>query len=357
MKKYIMILIIILGVICCDLAFCQLDKSVLIIHYGDVNYYAENENYWAEINGRNVEFTDKKSENKKIIKLDFVPNQIALGMNHVFILKCGDNYSSDDAVIYSYDFEGHYIEARHEKKCNYMAMDKDILYLQYWQDEEQNMPYVNYNGIVANAWIKEDKFASKVNTMKENKKGVCKVGERTFYANSNGCFSTEKEYSNIPAMSSYIWDEMKTEKQKNADYQKVLEKEIGYDSDFLYGFNEYQKGKYIYGVVNIWEEDVRLRNMEIPINNVVKSYVYKVNLQTNDVEILFQRNKGCVQIASNETNAICYEKNMIQRINLKTQKSDILYNGLQNKTENIYLQGPYLLVAGENKYIQYDAAY
>ena len=66
-----------------------------------------------------------------------------------------------------------------------MAMDKDILYLQYWQDEEQNMPYVNYNGIVANAWIKEDKFASKVNTMKENKKGVCKVGERTFYANSN----------------------------------------------------------------------------------------------------------------------------------------------------------------------------
>ena len=154
-----------------------------------------------------------------------------------------------------------------------MAMDKDILYLQYWQDEEQNMPYVNYNGIVANAWIKEDKFASKVNTMKENKKGVCKVGERTFYANSNGCFSTEKEYSNIPAMSSYIWDEMKTEKQKNANYQKVLEKKIGYDSNFLYGFNEYQNGKYIYGVVNIWEEDVRLRNMEIPINNVVKSYV------------------------------------------------------------------------------------
>ena len=108
-----MILIITFGVVCCDLAFCQLDKSVLIIHYGDVNYYAENENYWAEINGRNVEFTDKKSENKKIIKLDFVPNQIALGMNHVFILKCGDNYSSDDAVIYSYDFEGHYIEARH----------------------------------------------------------------------------------------------------------------------------------------------------------------------------------------------------------------------------------------------------
>ena len=44
-------------------------------------------------------------------------------------------------------------------------MDKDILYLQYWQDEEQNMPYVNYNGIMANAWIKEDKFAGKVNTI------------------------------------------------------------------------------------------------------------------------------------------------------------------------------------------------
>ena len=158
-------------------------------------------------------------------------------------------------------------------------------------------------------------------------------------------------------MSAYIWDEMKTEKQKNANYQKVLEKKIGYDSDFLYGFNEYQKGKYIYGVVNIWEEDVRLRNMEIPINNVVKSYVYKVNLLTNDVEILFQRGKGCVQIASNEKNAICYEKNMIKRINLKTEKSDILYNGPRNKTENIYLQGPYLLVAGENKYIQYDATY
>ncbi len=42
-------------------------------------------------------------------------------------------------------------------------------------------------------------------------------------------------------MSAYIWDEMKTEKQKNANYQKVLEKKIGYDSDFLYGFNEYQK--------------------------------------------------------------------------------------------------------------------
>lgn len=97
--------------------------------------------------------------------------------------------------------------------------------------------------------------------------------------------------------------------------------------------------------------------MEIPINNVVKSYVYKVNLLTNDVEILFQRGKGCVQIASNEKNAICYEKNMIKRINLKTKKSDILYNGLRNKTENIYLQGPYLLVAGENKYIQYGAAY
>ena len=219
------------------------------------------------------------------------------------------------------------------------------------------MPYVNYNGIVANAWIKEDKFAGKVNAMKENKKGVCKVGERTFYANSNGCFSTEKEYSNIPAMSAYIWDEMKTEKQKNANYQKGLEKKIGYDSDFLYGFNEYQKGKDIYGVVNIWEEDVRLRNMEIPINNVVKSYVYKVNLLTNDVEILFQRGKGCVQIASNEKNAICYEKNMLKRINLKTEKSDILYNGLRNKTENIYLQGPYLLVAGENKYIQYGATY
>ena len=75
------------------------------------------------------------------------------------------------------------------------------------------------------------------------------------------------------------------------------------------------------------------------------------------MEILFQRDKGCVQIASNEKNAICYEKNMIKRINLKTEKSDILYNGLRNKTENIYLQGPYLLVAGENKYIQYDATY
>ena len=75
------------------------------------------------------------------------------------------------------------------------------------------------------------------------------------------------------------------------------------------------------------------------------------------MEILFQRGKGCVQIASNEKNAICYEKNMIKRINLKTEKSDILYNGPRNKTENIYLQGPYLLVAGENKYIQYDATY
>ena len=51
------------------------------------------------------------------------------------------------------------------------------------------------------------------------------------------------------------------------------------------------------------------------------------------------------------------KRNMIKRINLKTEKSDILYNGLRNKTENIYLQGPYLLVAGENKYIQYDATY
>ncbi len=74
-------------------------------------------------------------------------------------------------------------------------------------------------------------------------------------------------------------------------------------------------------------------------------------------KFFFRGVKGCVQIASNEKNAICYEKNMLKRINLKTEKSDILYNGLRNKTENIYLQGPYLLVAGENKYIQYGATY
>ncbi len=58
--------------------------------------------------------------------------------------------------------------------------------------KNKNMPYVNYNGIVANAWIKEDKFAGKVNTMKEKKKEYVRSENELFYANSNGCFSTEK---------------------------------------------------------------------------------------------------------------------------------------------------------------------
>ena len=34
-------------------------------------------------------------------------------------------------------------------------------------------------------------------------------------------------------MSAYIWDEMKTEKQKNANYQKVLEKKLDMIATFF----------------------------------------------------------------------------------------------------------------------------
>lgn len=336
------------------LNFSQSVKSVLVIEYGDVNHYAENDIYWGKINGREVVLKNKKSRSKRKISLDFVPNQIAIGSTYVFVLKCGNNYSGNNATIYCFDFEGNYIKEREEKNCNYIAADKDVLFLQYWQNRDQSFPYVVYDGIIANAWIPENKFNGEINYMKENSEGTCQVGDQIFYMNSNGCFSTEQEYSGYPDICSYIWNEMEEETIQKYKYRQFLKKEIKYDSKLIYGSKEYQNGDYIYGVVNVWKEDTRLSNTDIPVNNVVKSYAYRINLRYNEIKILFQLNKKCVQIVTTNDSVVYYEKNKIKKVNMKTGKVDVLFSGEKNDIGQVILQGLYLLIPNEeNNFIFY----
>ncbi len=353
-RNFIVSILFIIGVgICVWVQACYPNSKEIIIYYNEVNEYDENEKYWGEIDGPQVVVKNKKTEEQKEVSLDFVPAQICFGKYGIYILERGDNYATKDATIFCYDYDCHFLKKRSVTNCNYIAIKNGKIFLQFWLTEGQSAPFAIYDGIIANAWLEEQNFDGKVVQMEPDKEGRCKVGSQLFYKHSRGYFSTEQEFEKYSEIDEYTWEQTESASAKDRK-RELLEKEIGYDEGKVYRVNDYQKGNMVYGVINIWEEDKSLQNHVIPVHKMERSYGYKINLQTNKIEFLYQLDTGCVGIVTTEESIAFYEENRIKEINNNSKRINILYDGKDDAINNIILQKQYLLIYGRKQlFIKY----
>ena len=355
MKRIEIFLLLVLGV--CVFISCQMDAGRYVgIVYSEVNTWSENKEFWGHIEYDQIEITNKKSGKKSKIKLSFVTDQFVLGSNYVYALNRGDNISSTKAKIYRYTFDGKNVDEWEMDQISHIYFYDGKIFLQYWVDKEQSYPYTIQNGMIVNAYVEEKDFGKKPKSLKANKARECKVGKNTFYLHSKGFFSTEREYDGYSEPFSSIWNGFEIDSSlsdQEKEKVKALKEKIGYDKDFLYEMLEYQNEGIIYGIlVKYSGENKFKKNFAIPLKNVNESFVYKIDIEKDEVTLLERLDDKCA-VAAFEDYCIYVEDYSLKKREYKTGIETTLYNLEVDKDElfTINLEDDFLrIVVGEQFY-------
>lgn len=334
----------------------QGDRPSVSIDYYRVNWYAENEKYWANIvgnEGSEIMIRDKRTGMNWKISVDFLPSQIAFGKSNFYLLECGDNRTTTDAKIYRYDYSGKFIEVREVNGCNYIAVKDGKIFFQHWLNEEQRYPDILYKGIIADYWLDENHFQGEMMEIVADENGECMVGNLTFYRNTKGYFSTEREYEGYPSLGSYTVSQIDhgyVTKQMEEKI-RILKKQANLKKNQLYYTCFYQKGAALYGVFNVWIKAGYNAHdeLQIPINKCVHSYAYRIDLESEKIEVIHKLGENCVGLITTKDSVVYCEKEEIKKTDLTTGGIKILFNSTQEKSVGLediglILQPPYLLI-------------
>ena len=109
---------------------------------------------------------------------------------------------------------------------------------------------------------------------------------------------------------------------------------------------EYQVGNTIYGVCNIYENEITHRPIES--EDVLQSCCYQINRETDELKIMSQADSRLGIIASDAVFVFLKDNVIIQR-NIETGVEKILYRFKNIYSNKIYPQGDYLLVVDDSK--------
>lgn len=348
MKKIIFSVIALLSTF--FLVACSVrEKKHISISYEDVNVRSENENYWGYINLDEIIIINKKNKEEKRISLPFISDQFAFSLKNIYVLERGDNIVSQYAKIYKYNFEGDCVDSWQIDGVNHFYYKENKLFFQYWLNDEQVYPQILQNGMIVDAYVSEEYFGKKIIRLKANKEGICEIDSSIFYLHSEGYFSTEKEYSGYPGVSSRIWSStpgvMSAQEEKN---QKLLKKELGYDENYKYETHEYQNKESVFGVLLVWKREKKFKQSNtIPLNNIVNSYTYRINMQEEKLTILGRYDNLGVVATTDKFFVYLKEGKCIKRI-YKTGMEDILFELGDEDYYLLALQDNYLRIGEKN---------
>ena len=192
-------------------------------------------------------------------------------------------------------------------------------------------------GFYANYYIEEEDFG------KKPVKKISKDSTDLFY-HEEGFFSTEPEIGGYTGAAWYTCDSgdvaaTKAElvrKRERESFSQICENIDLLNSRSSVTF-EYQHGELLYGVINVLKRGQKVVSEEVSWKDVDKVYLYKIDCSQNKFEILEEFDEG-YGIFTTENYAVVQKENKLYKMEIGTDKSDILLDLDSDECETILYQ-------------------
>lgn len=321
----------------------------------EAGHLSSNKNYIGIIDQKNERVSIVDKCGNEISHIDIKekwPNQIALGKNYYYLLYLWEN-DDGDARIVQYDYLSNRINESKVSNSVSIACRDGYLFVGKWRHDDFPFFEAYYNGFYANQYVAEKQFGSGFYDLILDEQKKCRVGDVDFYYHEKGYFSTEPEWADYPGTSEGIfWSSDKSKqadtKQERKNRTHLLKKvnEIENNRELNYRMAEYQVGNTIYGVCNIYEDAAT--NWPIESEDVLRSCCYQIIRETGELKIMSQIDSRLGIVASDVVFVFLKDNAIIQQ-NIETGVEKILYRFKNLYSNEIYLQGDYLLVVDDNK--------
>lgn len=321
---------------------------------------SSNENYIGIIETESEKVSIVDYSGKEMSSVDLKgkhPSQIVLGKSSFFLLYRWEDENGAGKIV-QYDFQSNKIKEYVVSNIATIAYKNDFLFIGDWKHEDEDCSLIPYcNGFYANRYIEEEEFGKQLKELSLIQRWGCNIGDIKMYYHEEGYFSTEPVWNDYPGtstgnftMEDEVWNFQANTKQEKQN-RTLLVKMIGKIEDVqepVYQVYEYQSGNDIYGVCNVFKEYIPVHPIES--KDVIKSYCYKINRESNKVKIMAQTNFCIAIIATNDV-YIYQKENLIIRHNIKTGEEKIIHKFKNYFSANVYVQGDYLVVRDQDKYI------
>ena len=268
-------------------------------------------------------------------------------------------WENDDgnAKIVQYDYLSNRINESKVSNTATITCRDGYLFAGKWRQDESDddFPFFEayYNGFYANQYVAEKQFGSGFHDLILDNRKKCRVGDVDFYYHEKGYFSTEPEWDDYPGTSvGGFWSDDKSkqadtkQERKNRTHLLKEVKATENNRELNYSVAEYQVGNAIYGVCNIYENEVTHRPIES--EDVLRSCCYQIIRGTDELKIMSQVDSRLGIIASDAV-FVFFKDNVIIQRNIETGVEKILYRLKNIYSNRIYPQGDYLLVVDGSK--------
>lgn len=254
------------------------------------------------------------------------PDQIVLGAEGYYLLEwdymeTGELYDTD-AMIMQLDYQSNVKKQIKRKKVANLTCKNGTLFVGEWILDEQGLP--NYlDGFYANYYIEEKQFGEDFHKLELNEKDTVSVAGTTLYYHSKGYYCTEPELDGYLGMVSRViqtkdWtkciEETENERERMNLYMifETLDCSVGDTCKIM----EYQKGSYIFGICNFFnnagEQEDRL-----VLDNNESAVFYRINCSDNTIDVISERS-GISAIFCAEDFILYYEDGNLIRENIDT---------------------------------------
>lgn len=269
-------------------------------------------------------------------KKGIAPNQIALGREGYYLLEW-DYLKTGSALITQLDYQSHIRKQIKRKNVATITCRNGVLFIGEWVAEARILP--NYlDGFYANYFIEEKKFGEDFSSFNLEKESIVCVAGISLYRHSQGYFSTEPELDGYLGMVSDVVQIEKRTKllEKSESKREFMNLKMLFETlDWKKGDTcknmEYQKGSYIFGVCNFFD-DVDEKENKLVFSKDDYAVFYRINCDNNTIDILSKK-AGIGAILCTKDYILYYTDKAIIKEQLNTGKTEELL--LLRKSEDI----------------------
>lgn len=288
----------------------------------------------GEIEGEGVKIStrDKKKVSRiSESKLGIEPEQIALGRDYYYV------YGNRMLVKLNYNSD---IVAKREigRACR-LTCRNGYLFIGTYEDKEDGPPDMVY-AFYANRYLSESEFEKgKLKSCRADSSGKCLVAGITLYDHEGKYFSDNPclpGYEGINYYNSIETDEQEKEaKTVRTTLVEDMLREKGLSNN-RYMVCEYQKGDYLYGVVNIWEDVFFFSDKKLK-----ESIAYRISCGEGKVEIIKEL-QGRYMVVATDDCVVYQEDKKLLKLNLSSGREEELATVSQPAYAEYFVQDDYI---------------
>ena len=316
-SKYILFIIFVslcvVGFLCgIVLVVRKIRVEGLHVYYEDIRSFSSNNRYEGKLNYSDepiVIIYDKKTQRSKSFKRESIYNSIVLGRDYFFLYSEPIGGEKTKIARYTYDGkEDKVLELDDEAE---VSCRNGILFIGCWRDRLEDIWWADFymKGFCTNYYIEEKNFGEEFKWLDTTKKTV-EVNGVTLYYHNRGYFCTEPDIGDYKGTVSFAGDiylfNSSSLSPLTYEHVNMLKERFHFTEDSKIALYEYQDGYDIYGCCNLMDE--LINPLPIKDYNVNKSWCYRINGKTKELEVLEEREKALILYCTEEDTIYCKDK-------------------------------------------------